>query len=413
MRGKVQLLVGAAVLALVCYALALPGPRRAHAQTGAAAPAAPPQAPAPQPPATPTPADTSTPGQADAPPADEHMERVETNLVNVLFNVVDKERRFVTTLAREDVRVFEDNTEQAITNFEQETDLPLSLAILVDVSLSQLHTLPDEKAAAHLFVQSIVRPERDRVAVVSFARDATIEQDLTDNLTKLQHAIEVIQIAPPFTEPAEGNGGINDTPPAPATTPTPAAAASPAANAPADNRPMTSTALWDTIWAASGEIMAQTPEGTRRALILLSDGADSSSQLKRDDAVEAAIKNNTVVYSIGIGDADFDEGALKKIAERTGGRAFFPEDERQLRVAFAQIQQELRTQYLISYVPTNKAHDGTFRQLRLDVVNRELQKQKLKLTYRRGYYANPPARTSEQPRPPRQRLPQPPPRRKR
>ncbi len=345
------------------------------------------------------------PAQTDAAVVDENMERVETNLVNVLFNAVDKERRFVTTLTRADIRISEDNTPQEITNFERETDLPLSLAILIDVSLSQLHTLPDEKAAARIFIQSIVRPDRDRVAVVSFARDATIEQDLTDDLSKLRHAIDVVQIVPPFNEPPDDMSGTS---PKPAATPTPAATTT------NDNRPMTSTALWDTIWATAGEILAQTPERTRRAVILLSDGADSSSQLKRDDAVETALKHNTVVYSIGIGDADFDEGALKKIAERTGGRAFFPEDETQLRAAFAQIQAELRTQFLVSYIPTNKAHDGTFRQLRLEVLNRELQKQKLKLTYRRGYYAVPPNTQPPTPaRAPGQRLAQPPPRRKR
>jgi VWFA-related protein len=211
----------------------------------------------------------------------------------------------------------------------------------------------------------------------------------------LQHAIDVMQIAPPFNELAAEIEGTGTTPDAAR------AAAEAAAARAANDRPITSTAIWDTIWATTNEIMAATPERTRRAIILLSDGADSSSRLKRDEAVEAALKSNTVVYSIGIGDDDFDEGALKKIAERTGGRAFFPEDEQRLRAAFAQIQQELRTQYLISYAPTNKAHDGTFRQVRIDVVNPELQKQKLQLTYRRGYFANPPA----PPAPPRPRAP--------
>jgi VWFA-related protein len=374
-KGRHRLTCGALALVL-CGALAAEGLglRRAQAQT-----------PAPQEP----PAQTPTPQTQTPTPPDEDVEHVETNLVNILFNAVDKERRFVTTLKPEDVRVYEDEVPQQAATFERQTDLPLSLAILVDVSLSQLHTLPDEKAAAHIFVQQIVRPDRDRVAVLSFARDATIEQDLTDNLRHLLHAIDVLQIAPAFDEPPEENDVAGGVPVAVPPTPTPTPTSSPGAGY--DRRPATSTALWDTIWATAGDLLSQTPERTRRAIILLSDGADSSSQLKRDDAVEAAVKANTVVYSIGIGDEDFDKGALRKIAERTGGRAFFPEDETELRAAFAQIQQELRTQYLISYAPTNQAHDGSFRTVRLDVVNPELRKQKLQLTYRRGYYANPPA----------------------
>ena len=399
-QGRDSLTRDALALGLCCaLALAPCGVRRARAQT--------PQTPPPR---------------AQQPPAaDEDMERVETNLVNLLFNAVDKERRFVTTLRPEDVRVFEDEVPQQLAAFERQTDLPLSLAVLVDVSLSQLHTLPDEKAAARIFVREIVRPDRDRVAVVSFARDATVEQDLTDNLARLSHAIDVLQIAPPFDEgpddvtndpdgtpPQTTPPTVQTTQPTSQTTPPADQTAPPVAQPAGDRRPATSTALWDTIWATSGELLAQTPERTRRAIILLSDGADSSSQLKRDDAVEAAVKANTVVYSIGIGDEDFDKGALKKIAERTGGRAFFPEDEIELRAAFAQIQQELRTQYLVSYAPTNQTHDATFRAIRIDVINPDLRKQKLKLTYRSGYYALPPAPPKAvAPRPRGQRLTKP------
>ena len=422
MEGKTRLLCGALTLALLC-ALALPPgsaltPVRAQDPAPSSSPPTqrrPRRVPEPVPaqptptPQQPLPQPTTAPSPAPAyvPQPGEEMERVETNLVNILFNAEDRERHFVTTLKADDIRVFEDNAPQQVANFERETDLPLSLAILVDVSLSQLKTLPDEKDAAHIFVESIVRPDRDRVAVISFARDATVEQDLTDAVARLQHAIDVVQIAPPFNETAEEIVATGTTPDAAR------AAAEAAAARAANDRPITSTAIWDTIWATTNEIMAATPERTRRAIILLSDGADSSSRLKKEDAIDAAVKSNTVIYSIGIGDADFDEGALKKIAERTGGRAFFPEDEPRLRAAFAQIQTELRTQYLVSYAPTNKAHDGTFRQVRIDVVNTELQKQKLRLTYRRGYYALPPAPpVPARPRPHGQRLTKPPPRRK-
>ncbi|HEV2800732.1 MAG TPA: VWA domain-containing protein [Pyrinomonadaceae bacterium] len=367
----------------------------AHAQTPA------PQTPEQQPTATPVPtqtpeqqpapAQTPTPSQTPPPPAadDDEVELVETNLVNVLFNAVDKNRRFVTTITQEDVRIFENDEPQNISVFERETNLPLSLAILIDTSGSQKNTLPYEKQAAHTFIDSVVRPDRDRVAVISFSGDATIEQDLTDDRASLHAAIERVEIADPATaaeqfayERAEQEVERTGV----------------------DNNPglRGSTAIWDSVWATAKDLLSETPARTRRAIILLSDGADSTSRLKKEAAIEAVVEMNAVVYSIGIGDDEFDEGALKKVAERTGGRAFIPEDEIELNAAFAQIQQELRTQYLISYSPTNKARDNTFRRIRIDLVNPELRKQKLKLSYRNGYFARPPAsagvRTERQPR---------------
>ena len=109
-----------------------------------------------------------------------------------------------------------------------------------------------------------------------------------------------------------------------------------------------------------------------------------------DDAVQAALKSEAVIYSIGIGDNYYDgvdEGALKKISERTGGRAFFPQSESELRQAFTQIQKEMRSQYLIAYEPSNQKRDGTFRKIEIQIANPELLKQKVKLTYRQGYLA--------------------------
>lgn len=342
----------------------------------------PPQTATPQP--SPTVRQPTMPPALPPPSTDDEVVRVETNLVDILFNAVDKNRRFVTTLKQDDIRVFEDNVPQTVSQFQRETELPLSLALLIDVSRSQEHTLPDEKDAAHIFVNSMVRPQTDNAAVISFHGFATVEQDLTNNLASLQRAIDRVQIVVPPPEPEIIGTGA---------TPEAAQADAEAQAATIDSRGRSvlgSTAIWDAIWATSNEIMAHTPERTRRAIILLSDGfEDSDSSLKLQDAVEAAVKANTVVYAIGIGDEDFDANALKKIAERTGGRAFFPKDEAELNANFAQIQQELRTQYLVSYSPTNKAHDGTFRQVRIEVTNPELRKDKLRLTYRQGYFANP------------------------
>jgi VWFA-related protein len=109
-----------------------------------------------------------------------------------------------------------------------------------------------------------------------------------------------------------------------------------------------------------------------------------------DDAVQAAIKSEAVIYAIGIGDNFYDgvnKGALNKVSEKTGGRAFYPRDERELREAFDQIQIEMRSQYLIAYEPSNQARDGSYRTIEIQVASPDLQKQKVKLTHRQGYFA--------------------------
>ena len=177
--------VALVLLLLVCCARALPGLVRAHAQV----PAQPPDAPAQRP-------RQATPGPT---PIEEDVEHVETNLVNVLFNAVDKQRRFVTTLTQADLRVFEDDVPQQIATFERETDLPIALAILIDVSSSQDETLPYEQEAARAFVNSIIRPDQDTAAVVSFTGTATIEQDPTGDRAAIERAINRLKIVPPST----------------------------------------------------------------------------------------------------------------------------------------------------------------------------------------------------------------------
>ena len=151
-----------------------------------------------------------------------------------------------------------------------------------------------------------------------------------------------------------------------------------------------STAIWDSIWVTAEEVLGPAPEKTRRAIILLSDGYNTSGTKNLEAAVLAAQKSEAVIYSIGIGDnfySGVDEGALKKIAERTGGRAFFPRDEMELRRAFKQIEEEMRSQYLLAYEPNNQALDGSYRKIEIQIVNPEMQKQKVKLTHRQGYFA--------------------------
>ena len=227
--------------------------------------------------------------------------------------------------------------------------------------------------AAISFVESFIRPAKDEVAVVSFTGESTLEQGMTSNLQRLRRAIDKVQ----FTPPAGYIGGgvmAPGTPPISGT----------------GTQIQGSTAIWDSIWVTAEEVLGPAPERTRRAIILLSDGYNTSGKKKLDEAVLAAQKSEAVIYSIGIGDnfyAGVDEGALKKISERTGGRAFFPRDEMELRKAFKQIEEEMRSQYLLAYEPQNQALDGSYRKIEIQIVNPELQKQKVKLTHRQGYFS--------------------------
>ncbi len=317
----------------------------------------------PSPTATPTPEVTEE---------DNEVLKIDTEVVNVLFTAQDKNRRLLTDLKREDVRLIEDGQPQEITAFSRQVDLPLSLAILIDTSSSQERTLPEEKAAAKSFIQDVVRPAKDEVSVVSFTGESTLEQGMTNNVARLQRAVDRVEFVPPSGY--VGGGVVVGTPPLSGS-----------------NRNIQgSTAIWDAIFVTSDEVLGPAPEKTRRAIILLTDGINTSGRKKLDEAVQAAIKSEAVIYTIGIGD-DFmqgvDEPALRKISERTGGRAFFPRDEAELRRAFTQIQIEMRSKYLIAYEPSNQKRDGSFRKIEIQMQNTELAKQKVSLTHRQGYFA--------------------------
>jgi VWFA-related protein len=298
--------------------------------------------------------------------SDDEVIRVETNLVNTLFTAVDKEHHFITNLHPEDIRVFENGIPQTVGIFQRETELPLSLAIIVDVSKSQERTLPDEQKAAIEFLDSVLRADRDQAATISFNAQALVEQELTNDKGRLRHAIDRLKVQIPAENP--------DCDPDEKSI---------------EEDPRCWSGIWDAVWASTNEVLSQTPERTRRAVILLTDGYDTSSITKKQEAIDFAVKHNVVVYGIGITDPNYpvDKGALRKVAENTGGRSFFAANEAELQSAFKQIEQELRSQYLIAYSPINKARDGSFRQLRIEVLNPELRKQKVKLLYRQGYYA--------------------------
>lgn len=316
------------------------------------------------------PAKEPRPQSTPPPSEDDEVIKVDTDIVNVLFTAQDRNKRLLTGLKQEDVKIFEDGKPQEITAFSRQIDLPLSLAILIDVSMSQERTLPEEKAAAISFLETVVRPSKDEVAVISFTGESTLEQGMTNNLTRLRRSIERVRVIPPAGY--LGGGVSTGTPPISGST------------------AQGSTAIWDAIWVTSDEILGPAPERTRRAIILLSDGVNTYGKKKLDEAVQAALRSEAIIYSVGIGDnfySGVDKGSLNKISERTGGRAYFPRDERELRDAFAQIQEEMRSQYLIAYEPTNQNRDGSYRKIEIQLTNSQLQKDKVKVTHRQGYFA--------------------------
>jgi Ca-activated chloride channel family protein len=298
--------------------------------------------------------------------------RVETNLVNTLFTAIDKDRHFITTLRAEDIRIFENGVAQPVSIFERETNRPLALALLIDTSESQVGVLADEKQAARAFVDQVIRPAMDQAAIISFTGEPKVEQALTKDVDKLHLGIERVRRG--LSEDSQYR------------------IANDLDLLPKEQDSTGYTGIWDSAWETISNHLVHAPERSRRAIILLSDGDDTSSTIKRSDVIDLAVKHDVVIYSIGVRDERFpegklDTGSLRKLSDQTGGRAFFPINRTQLQNAFSQIDQELLSQYLIAYTPTNAARDGSYRRIRIDILNPELRKNKVRLIYREGYYA--------------------------
>ncbi|MEP6818435.1 MAG: VWA domain-containing protein [bacterium] len=336
-------------------------------------------------------------------PADQDDEviRIETDLTNLFFTATNKQKAFITTLREEDLRLIEDGVPQKILTFQRETDRPLSIAFLIDVSASEERTLPQEKAAARAFIESVVRSNKDQAAIIPFTGSAFLEQGLTRDVLSIYRALDRVEVAmPAYLGSGRPISGI--------------------ASGPGMKRPPQegSTAIWEAIVLASSEVLARssdpkiagqqsrdrqrsrsapgetsfTPNQRRNAIILLTDGQDTTSRLLRSDAINRALEAETIIYAIGIGDKKYggvDHDALNAVATATGGRAFFPKRDTDLTSAFAAIEQELRSQYLIAYSSTNKNRDGSYRQMQIEITNPDLQKEQLKFRHRPGYFAKP------------------------
>jgi Ca-activated chloride channel family protein len=327
---------------------------------------------------------------------DDDVIRVDADLTNLFFTATNKQKAFVTTLAEDDLRLTEDGVQQTIVTFQRETDRPLAIAFLIDISISEERTLPREKAAARTFIESVIQSNKDQAAIIPFTGSAFLEQGLTRDVFKIYRALERVEVAAPAY--------LGSGPPISGIVSGPGMKAPPREG---------TTAIWEAIALTASEVLARnidqqlpdrvTPRSRslrdeakaaqnqrRRAIILLTDGHDTSSRLTQSEAIKRALDAETVIYAIGIGDDKYegvDRDAVNAVAAATGGRAFFPKREADLKNAFAEIEQELRSQYLIAYSSTNKNRDGGYREMRIEVTNPGLQKEQLKLRHRPGYFA--------------------------
>lgn len=292
---------------------------------------------------------------------DDQVLKLGTKLVNILFSAQDKQNRYFNDLQQTDVEIFEDGKPQEIFTFKRETDLPLTIAILVDVSGSEEQTIPLLKEAGGKFIDSILQKGKDTAAVVKFEGEATVMQSLTSNPARVRRGMDEIVYTPP--PPVSVFGG-----------PTPPINGGSRAGG---------TSLYDAIVATATDMLAKEPG--RKTIILLTDGMDTTSYSKIGDAIDQSLRSEIVLYAVGIADPQFgvEKGVLNKLCDATGGRAVFPKSANELDKAFTQLEQDLRQQYLLAYEPKNETPDGNFRKIELRVKD----KKDLKIKHRRGYYA--------------------------
>ena len=267
------------------------------------------------------------------------------NEVNVLFIATDKHGKFVRDLNQNDFSILDDHKPpQAILNFRRETDLPLHMGLLVDVSGSVDSRFDFEQTAATSFLEHTVRKGFDRVFVMGFNSHTQMAQDFTDDYSRLYWAVHRLH-----------NGG--------------------------------GTALYDAVYRACKEklLKDKNERPVRKAIILVSDGEDNQSEVTKAQAIEMAQRAEVIIYAISTDDSGLvmrGDKVLQQLAEATGGRAFFPFKMKDITHSFAAIEDELRSQYIVSYKPADFDADGRYRTIEISSVKKDLQ-----VRARKGYFA--------------------------
>lgn len=291
--------------------------------------------------------------------------KVNVNVVQLFFNVKDKKGSLIPNLTKDNFEIFEDGKPQTIKYFAAESNLPLTLGIMIDSSGSQRNVIDMEKEVGGAFLRQILS-DKDEAFVISFDITVDLLQDFTRDTHRLQAALDKAKVNVDYTSggiPGMGGGPV------------------PTHNAPG-------TLLYDAVYLSSHDMLSK--EVGRKAMILLTDGQDEGSRLKLQDAIEAAQKADAIVYVLLCADRGFyggfggysGEGDMRKLTEQTGGRVINVGNKfDKLKEAFDQIAKELRSQYNIGYTPTNTKQDGTYRKLEIK------SKENYKIQARSGYYA--------------------------
>jgi Ca-activated chloride channel homolog len=265
--------------------------------------------------------------------------------VNVLFIATDKHGKFVRDLGQSDFSILDDHKPpQSIVNFRRETDLPLHLGLLIDVSGSVQSRFAFEQDAATSFLQHSIRTGFDKAFVVGFNQQSDLMQDFTDNVQLLSTGIHRLR---------DGGG----------------------------------TALYDAVYRACKEkFLKDRPDHpTRKAIVVVSDGEDNQSEISRAQAIEMAQRAEVIIYAISTDDSGLilrGDKVLEQLAEATGGRAFFPFKMKDMTRSFAAIEDELRSQYVVSYRPADFDADGRYRSIEISALKKDLQ-----VRARKGYFA--------------------------
>jgi len=301
------------------------------------------------PPAEPAAAPAPPPAKA-APPSTEETPlttiRKREDEVNVIFTVTNKHGRYVKNLAKTDFRVLDDKQPQAqVVSFSSETNLPLRVGLLIDASNSVRDRFKFEQASAIEFLNQIVRPNFDKAFTIGFDTTPEVTQDFTDNSEALSKGVRML-------------------------------------------RPGGGTAMYDALYYACRDKLAKGKDtgSVRRAVILLTDGEDNQSHVTREEAIEMAQRAEVIVYTISTnisGMKTHGDKVLERIADATGGRAFFPFKVEDVADAFTQIQDELRSQYALSYRPNGFKRDGAYHAIEIVAEKHK----DMHVRARRGYYA--------------------------
>jgi len=297
------------------------------------------------------------------PQVQDEVIKIDVDLVNVLCSVRDKKGAYIRDLVKEDFTLTEDGKQQDIRYFSRETDLPLTLGLLVDVSKSQENLIEVERRAAAAFFRSVLK-KKDMAFLISFGSDAELLQDHTGSPQTLERALKELKLS---VDPS----GIYQGP------------------IPTSSKPR-GTIMYDAVMLAASEKLKG--EVGRKALVLITDGMDFGSRTTREEAIASAQRADAIIYSIyyvdhsqyggGFTIGGGSDGDLKRMSEATGGRVFHVDRKNTLEDIFAQLQEEMRSQYALSYAPTNPNKDGGFRKIEIKAKNKDH-----KVLARKGYFA--------------------------